>query len=45
MAPVSVAAQKAMTHSGRLRMTMATRSPLATANRSRNLTANVQAIW
>ncbi len=27
MAPARVAAQKAMIHSGRLRMTMATRSP------------------
>ena len=44
MAPVSVMAQKAMTHSGRLRMAMATRSPGAMPNSSRRRWANVQAI-
>ena len=44
MAPVRVMAQNAMTHSGRLRMAMATRSPCAMANSSTSRWASVQAI-
>ena len=44
MAPASVAAQKAMTHSGRLRMTMATRSPWAIPNVDCRRCASVQAM-
>ena len=44
MAPVRVMAQNAITHSGRFRMTMATRSPCVTPNSSRNRCASVQAI-
>ncbi len=44
MAPVREMAQKAMTHSGRLRIAIATRSPGAIENSSRNRCASVQAI-
>ena len=44
MAPASVAAQKAMTHSGRLRMMMATRSPCSMPKVERSRWANVQAM-
>ena len=44
MAPASVAPQNAMIHSGRLRMTMATRSPWAIPNVVRSRCASVQAI-
>ena len=44
MAPASVAPQKAMTHSGRLRMTMATRSPGAIPKVERSRCARVQAM-
>jgi hypothetical protein len=44
MAPASVMAQKAMTHSGRLRMAMATRSPLRDAELVDQAVASVQAI-
>ena len=44
MAPASVAPQKAMTHSGRLRMMMATRSPGATPKVDRSRWARVDAM-
>ena len=44
MAPASVAAQKAMTHSGMLRMMMATRSPFSTPKVARRRCASVQAM-
>ena len=44
MAPARLAAQKAMTHSGRLRMTMATRSPCSTPKTVRSRWASVQAM-
>ena len=44
MAPASVAPQKAMTHSGRFRMMMATRPPCSTPKVVRNRWARVQAM-
>ncbi len=44
MAPASVAPQKAMIHSGRLRMMMATRSPCSIPKVERRRCARVQAM-